>query len=131
MALDKPRRFCRDNAGERKTGGIKERAKVRFGSFATADYQHKQVHETGGAVGGIHYIFDEKEGAARTDVRSRLGRRAWHAPMISASMSQRASKRMEINGYGPNKFPMQILTADKAIETTLSFLLFPGSITSW
>ena len=55
---------------KRKTGGIKERAKVRFGSFATADYQHKQVHETGGAVGGIHYIFDEKEGAVRTDGRA-------------------------------------------------------------
>ena len=70
MALDKPRHFCRDNVGERKTGGVKERAKVRFGSFATADYQHKQVHETGGAVGEIHYIFDEKEGAVRTDGRA-------------------------------------------------------------
>lgn len=51
-------------------GGVKERAKVRFRAFATADYQHKQVNETGGTVGGIHYIFDEKEGAFRTDGRA-------------------------------------------------------------
>ena len=53
-------------------GGVKERAKVRFGAFATADYQHKQVNETGGAGSGIHYTFDEKEGAVRTDGPARV-----------------------------------------------------------
>jgi dipeptidyl aminopeptidase/acylaminoacyl peptidase len=72
MALDQRGRFCWDNAGESETGRGKERAEVCFGAFATADHEHKQVHETGGAGGGIYDSFDEKEGAFRTDGAARV-----------------------------------------------------------
>src|ERR1019366_7798130 len=48
MALDQRRRLGRNYAGERETGGRKERAEVRFGTFTTADHEHQQFHNSDG-----------------------------------------------------------------------------------
>src|ERR1035441_2344575 len=74
MALDQRRRLGRNYAGERETGGRKERAEVRFGTFTTTNHEHQQFHNSDGAGGRINDFFDEKEGSVRTHGTARVAK---------------------------------------------------------
>src|ERR1017187_9687714 len=74
MALDYRKHLCGDDPSERKTGCRKERAKLRFGAFATADHQHEQFHKTDGTGGRINDAFDQKEDPTWTDDAARVAK---------------------------------------------------------